>query len=474
MTTRITLSILLTTWVILIVGEAAAFFTARQSLIALLDDTLITRAAHVLETSVTPAALQGAGPMIPSGDEFTIRDEQSAATVASRTADSVGPSFRPTLIYRGFRTRADGTNERAITLRTLAVRDGHRVPVTITYGRPSERFDLLLSQLAFMLIMISLACGLTTAWLALKLSRAALRPVRETAEEIAQIDERNLSRRIDAAALPVELVPMAHRLNEMLERLEGVFRQRKQFLADAAHELRTPTAALLTTLEVSLRRPRDQAALMEAMHSGLADARRLRKLVEQLMEHARGEHVRADAIEPGDLVPLLRECAEIVSPLATDKGVGLVQELPESMGFATQRDRVRSVVLNLLSNAIEYNRPGGSVRLEANRLDDDAGGVRIAVSDTGQGISPEQLPHVFEPFYRGGNGGRGDDPSHLGLGLFLVKSHVQALGGRCTVESRLGEGTTIVVVLPEPKLSGGRIIPPAPTPPAAVAAVAQP
>jgi signal transduction histidine kinase len=436
MTTRITLAILLTTWVVLIIGEAAAFFTARQILLALLDDTIITRAT---------AVVQGEPLNLPSGDQYQIRGGVEGTT----TTQPVGRGgwIRPTLVRSEFVTTPEGHRFRTIELKVPVQREGKLTPVSITYSRPAEMFDKLLSHLASVLLLISLACGLTTAWLALKLSRASLRPLRETADVIAQIDEQQLSTRIKADDLPVELAPMAKRLNEMLERLQSVFQQRKQFLADAAHELRTPTAALLTTLEVALRRPRDQAALLEALQSGLADARRLRKLVESLMEQARGEQKRRAAPEMTDIAELVRECTQIVTPLAREKELDIHQELPETLNFPTERDRLRSVVLNLLTNAIEYNRPGGNIRVSCAR---DNGHLLLSVADTGVGISPEQMPHVFEPFYRGGITGRGDDAEHLGLGLFLVRSHVQSLHGECHIESKFGEGTTMRIKLPEP------------------------
>jgi signal transduction histidine kinase len=445
MTTRITLAILLTTWVVLIVGETAAFLTARQSLLALLDDTLLTRATRILEESAeTPAP--DAFSTAPPGDRYEIRDAQGA--VIARTATEHKPNIRPTLTSKSFEVDPSGRRVRTITLKTMIIRNGQKQPITIRYWRPVERFDWLLSHLAGMLLLISLACGLTTAWLALKLSRAALRPLHETADVIAQIDEQNLARRIEAGRMPIELQPMSERLNEMLARLQNVFQQRKQFLADAAHELRTPTASLLTTLEVALRRPRDQTALMETLNSGLADARRLKKLVEQLMEQARSERARGpEAMQQSDVPALVRECVQIIAPLAAEKQVSITADLPESLPFVTQRDRLRSVVLNLLSNAVEYNKVGGTVRVRCYR---DDGSLQLMIQDTGQGISPEHLPHVFEPFYRGGNG-RGDDPSHLGLGLFLVRSHVEALSGQCHIESRPGNGTILQITLPEPK-----------------------
>ena len=444
MTTRITLSILLTTWVILIVGQAAAFLTARASLLALLDDTIITRASALLESSLGPERSTPQIVQVPRGDEYRIEVDE-ASLPAADDASNTGP--RPRATYqKEFEKLADGKTVRSITIRTTVLRDGQRVPVMINYKRSTEKFEWLMSHLGGMLLLISLACGLTTAWLALKLSRHALRPLHETADVIAGIDEQHLGRRIDVGKMPVELVPMTRRLNEMLERLQGVFQQRKQVLADAAHELRTPTAALLTTLEVALRRPRDQAALIEAMNSGLADARRMRKLVEQLMEHARSEHLRGpESMQVADVPEMLAECVQIVSPLAREKDVAITQDVPADLPFLTQRERLRSIVLNLLSNAIEYNKSGGTIHLAAERQD---GVLRLTVADTGVGIAREQLPQVFEPFYRGGNG-RGDDPEHLGLGLFLVRSHVEALSGRCEIDSEQGKGTTLRITLPE-------------------------
>jgi len=308
-----------------------------------------------------------------------------------------------------------------------------------------QRFDDLLNYLLAVLTSMGVFCGFATAWVALKVSRAALSPLRETADVIAAIDEQNLSRRIDADKLPTELVPMTNRLNEMLERLEVVFTQRKQFLADAAHELRTPIAAMMTTLEVALRRQRDPNALVEALRTTLNDARLLRKLVERLMEHVRSDRAPNRAsVEEFDVAQMLRESATSVSMLANEKNVSIVLDVPAELRVASQRERLQSVVLNLISNAIEYNRAGGTIQV---RCGVEADGLRVVVRDSGQGIDAEHLPHVFEPFYRA-NRGKEADTEHLGLGLFLVQSHVHALGGTCQIESEKGIGTTVSVSLP--------------------------
>src|SRR5439155_17323852 len=118
---------------------------------------------------------------------------------------------------------------------------------------------------------------------------------------------------------------------------------------------------------------------------GLADARRLRKLVESLMELARSEHVRGpEAMVLTDITAVLRDCVEIVKPLAGEKQIAIEQEIPAECNFITQRERLRSVLLNLLSNAIEYNRVGGSIRVECDR---DNGTLHLSIADTGQGIA---------------------------------------------------------------------------------------
>jgi signal transduction histidine kinase len=208
----------------------------------------------------------------------------------------------------------------------------------------------------------------------------------------------------------------------------------------------------VTTIEVALRRRRTADELERTLESCLADARQLKRLVHVLMEHARGEATaaHAEAAEPVDAAQLLEECAEVARTLAEAKDVRLERSFPAPLPVVTQPQRLRSVVMNLLSNAVSYNRPGGLIELRA-RL--EAGTLEVMVRDTGRGIAAQHLPHLFEPFYRG-DGARltapvaGPEEPHMGLGLFLVDSHLKALGGRCSVQSEVGVGTTFIVSVP--------------------------
>jgi signal transduction histidine kinase len=441
MTRRIAVAIILTAWAILIVGGAAVYLVTRQLLLADLDESLISR------SSALPQLLgvsEDAGQhLLPTGDRYIVLDDLNRIVGRSDPRQR-GP--RATVVTgRSWAQLADGSRMRNLSLSaTSLAADGRESKVTIVYSGSAELFDKTLGRLALLLFTIGIASGVVTAAVAVRVARSALRPLEQTAQTIGAIDERRLDRRIDVAQLPRELCPMAERLNQMLARLDESFTQRKQFLADAAHELRTPVAAILTTLEVTLRRPRDAAALTLSLENCLSDARMLKRLVETLLEHVRGENAGKHGPEPTDVSAILRECATLGESLGQAKGVQILRDFPADLRMVTEPGRLRSVVMNLVSNAVEYNRAGGNVRIVASR---ENGTVQVAVTDTGIGISPESLPHVFEPFFRGDRA-RQSDSEHLGLGLFLVRAHIDALNGRCMVQSEIGKGTTFSVTLP--------------------------
>jgi signal transduction histidine kinase len=246
--------------------------------------------------------------------------------------------------------------------------------------------------------------------------------------------------------MPPELQPVAQRLNEMLGRLEAAFTQQKRFIADAAHELRTPVAALRTTLEVAMSRPMPTkaAAMRVSLERSLACAVMLGRLVEALLDHARTDRAEAFPPEPADMAKLLEECRHTTEPLATAKGVTLQIAAAPQIACTLNARALSAILLNLLSNAIEHTDAGGGVSVACSLERDQ---LMLAVTDTGRGISPQDLPHIFEPFYRG-DGARGADGGHLGLGLFLVQSNVRKMGGTIDVESKVGTGTEFMARIP--------------------------
>jgi signal transduction histidine kinase len=176
----------------------------------------------------------------------------------------------------------------------------------------------------------------------------------------------------------------------------------------------------------------------------LTEARHMRQLVQALLRQVRAEGESAvDDISDFDASELVTQCANLAQSLAREKDILLVGDVSGALPVRAEASRLRSVVMNLLSNAIEYNKSGGSVEVSARLKGSSA---EIRVKDDGPGISPEDLPHLFQPFYRAGASRQSD--GHLGLGLFLVESHLKVMGGECQVESKLGQGTTFCVRMP--------------------------
>ena len=475
MTKRIAAAILLTVWATLAAAGVIAYFTARAQLLADLDRELVARASLVPEVAGgadLPKQLR-----LRPGDRYLVR-EVPRRTMQMEASD-VPPPREPEVLHRGFAALGGGRRVRNLTLEFPANLFGPGRPPatrTVVFSAPADRLDAVLRRLALGLSAFGVIGGAAAVAVALAAARSALKPLRATADTLGSISERQLDRRIDAYALPPELRPMAKRLNDMLAKLERAFAQRRRFLADAAHELRTPVAALITTLEIALRRPREQEELLEVLRICLSDARLLRRLVGSLLEQARSENpAMYHLIETVDLVALLGECAAVGEGLAAERDVRVVFDpganmttdtaggtaMPRpaaTLPIRTQPERLRSVVMNLMSNAIEHNRAGGTVELGLRA--GSGGDVEVAVRDTGSGIAPEHLPNLFQPFYRV-ESARPTETHPLGLGLFLVKTHVDALGGECRVESEVGVGSVFTIRLPAVALQ------PAPGEPAA-------
>lgn len=441
MARRLALAILLIVWATLIAGGLVAYFATRWALLADLDAALIRRARAIPELSGHPQAqrLQDS-----TGDRYLITGPLGQTIGRSIAPTAAAPP--PALLRAALVTLGDKSHVRTLTLGFSTQLGGP--PTIVVYSGSAGQFDRVLRRLALALFGFGGAAGIAAAGVAVLVSRRALRPLRDTARAIGEINEKKLDRRIDAADLPPELQPVAERLNQMLARLERAFDQRKQFLADASHELRTPVAALVTTLEVALRRPRDAVELTRSLRACLADSRMLQQLVQTLLEHARGENPAAMACQRFDAAQLLSDCADVVDGLAMQKNVTILRTYPAPIFIESDPRLLRGIVMNLLGNAVEYNRPGGTVALAAEACEQ---ALVLTVSDDGPGIAADQLPHIFQPFFRGVSpsaaDGEGATPPHLGLGLFLVDAHVRTLGGQCAVHSQIGAGTTFVVRL---------------------------
>ena len=286
-----------------------------------------------------------------------------------------------------------------------------------------------------------LALGLGGGWL---LATRAIRPVEEISAAASRISAGNLSERINVIEPENELGRLAGVLNSTFARLEAAFARQKQFTADASHELRTPLAVLISEAQTTLARDRTAAEYRDTIEACLETAQQMRRLTESLLELARFDA----GYELGerhalDLAEQTRKCLERLRPLADAHNVRIHCDLGPAMATAGA-DRFQQVIANLITNAVHYNQPGGEVRV---RTRVEGGMAVVAIADTGHGIAPGDLPHIFERFYRADKF-RARASGHFGLGLAIGKAIVEADGGRIDVSSEVGVGTTFTVSLP--------------------------
>jgi heavy metal sensor kinase len=314
----------------------------------------------------------------------------------------------------------------------------------ILVGKSTRREQEQLTAFAWQLAGASalvLAVGLAGGWL---VSARILQPLAEISATAATISETNLAQRINEAAVDRELAELAGVLNAAFGRLEAAFARQARFTADASHELRTPLAIIRSHAELALARPREPGAYREALDACLHATGRMTALVDALLTLARADAGKLDIIrEPVELHRVIQETAAMVRPLAEAKGLRMELNLPPAL-VPGDAGRLAQVVTNLLSNAVQYNKPGGKVRVSIETAD---GWVHLSVEDTGPGIAEADRPHLFERFYRVDKA-RARASGGNGLGLAICKGIVEAHRGSIGFTTEWGRGTTFHVRLP--------------------------
>jgi heavy metal sensor kinase len=300
-----------------------------------------------------------------------------------------------------------------------------------------------LGRFAFWLLAAGgtvLAFGLGGGWW---LTTRAIRPVEEMSAAASRISAGNLSERIVGANADNELGRLAGVLNSTFARLEAAFAQQQQFTADASHELRTPLAVIISEAQTALARDRSSGEYRETVEACLDSAQQMRRLTESLLELARldasEEPIQREDL---DLLENTRACVERIRTLAEERGIKIHCDLKPARVYG-DADRLGQVTTNLLTNAIHYNKPNGDIRVSTLS---ENGAAIVRIADSGQGIAAEDLPHIFERFYRADTS-RSRAAGRSGLGLAISKAIVNAHGGTIEVSTQPGSGTTFTVRL---------------------------
>lgn len=272
------------------------------------------------------------------------------------------------------------------------------------------------------------------------LARRALAPIDKITRTARQISVEDLSRRLELPPARDEVGRLAATFDDMLDRLDGAFQRERRFTHDAAHELRTPLAAMQSILSVMAERRRSVGEYETALADLSEETSRLSALTEDLLRLARTESSieLTDAVELSTLLP---DVVETLRPAAEEKDLGLACVVSGDLRLVGDADALIRLFLNLVDNAIKYTARG-SVLVTGEGARD---WVTVTVADTGEGIAAEHLPHLFERFYRAEESRA---TAGTGLGLAICEEIAHAHGGTITVASERGRGTTFTVSLP--------------------------
>jgi two-component system heavy metal sensor histidine kinase CusS len=277
------------------------------------------------------------------------------------------------------------------------------------------------------------------------IARSGMRPIRQISHTASRIRSTTLDERIQAHGLPAELAGLAETFNGMLDRLEQSFLHISNFSDDVAHELRTPINNLHGEIEVALSRARSGDEYREILGSCLEECTRISRLIQTLLFLARADTTAGTPQrERIDVRHELTKVEEFYGAAATDAGVVLRVCAETGTHAEVNRTLFQQAVGNLVSNAIAHTPPGGAITVKATA---DERELTVSVIDTGCGIPEEHLPRVFDRFYRI-NQARASSGQNVGLGLAVVKSIVSRHGGNVDIESEVGRGTQVRVVLP--------------------------
>lgn len=322
--------------------------------------------------------------------------------------------------------------------------------IFIRSGQTLEPVDMARSRL-MLLMAVAVPLALLLGGLGgLVIANQALRPVDRIRRAAERINEGDLTERVPIPATMDEIGLLAATFNQMIARLQAAFERQKQFTSDASHELRTPLAIMRGDIEIALRRDRTTEEYQRVLASALDEVVRLTKLVEDLLLLARADTGRVELqCRPMNLSLLCRDLIEYIAPLAHQQGLDLHLQLSGGPKYAdlivlADENRLRQLLLNLIGNAIKYTDSGGRVELT---LDKEGRWIVIRVRDNGRGIAVEDLPLIFDRFFRRSRMTSEPSVPGFGLGLAISKWIVESHGGTISVESQPGLGTEVTVRL---------------------------
>ena len=351
------------------------------------------------------------------------------------TGLSRGPGVAPDTLI----TLPGRHDEDVLELVTLRLADGFLLQVGTRSADREAALETFRSTVGWVLGPVAVLGVLGGALLAAR----ALRPIRQLVRTVRTIEAGAMDTRVPTRNTGDELDELSRLFNLMLDRIAALIHGMRSALDNVAHDLRTPVARIRGTAEVALRSEQGHEAWREALADCIDESDQLLTMLNTLMDISEAETGALKLNrEPVELAALVADTVELYRPIAEENAIALSATAPAALWLVADRTRLRQVVANLLDNALKYTAHGGRVDVHTGR---DGMSVLVTVKDTGIGITPDELPKIWDRLYRG-DASRSE--RGLGLGLSLVKAVVEAHQGRVTVTSTVGAGSVFTIVLP--------------------------
>jgi signal transduction histidine kinase len=390
----------------------------------------------------------------PSADVYAVYSQNGVIVGSSDQAPRA-------LIGRGadgYRdATADGHHYRVLQREALRIIDreetggvGLRRPVTVLYAIGTDHIWHQVLESVNFYIVVSIGLLFVTAIMLIYLLRRLLEPLKELAAEAAGIRANELVFRAPASTRGIrELQPLADALSQSIASLRHAFEMQHRFINDAAHELKTAVAVVRSTVQVLTMRTRTQDEYQLGLNQVLSDNDRVEELVSRMLTLARfGERSQTPLVEI-DLAEHVQHTLMNLNSVAEARGVLLKPSLATGIKIHLPADAAQILVSNLVMNAIQHSSTGAEVRVTVRLHDAAERPAVLEVQDFGSGIAAENLPHVFDRFFR-------EDPSRsretggAGLGLAICKSIVENADGSIELQSQYGRGTTVIAAFKLP------------------------
>ncbi|GAC1381423.1 MAG: ATP-binding protein [Ktedonobacteraceae bacterium] len=376
---------------------------------------------------------------------LTVKGQISYITPAFRMLAVPSASISQPLHGVAWQGTVVASNGQTVRVYSVALTDNGTAFGVLQVGESLSQLTTTLQSITIALLIIApfvlLLSTLGSYWLA----KRAFKPIQHLTRTAQNIKAGDLHQRVPVPHTRDEVQDLALTLNEMIRRLELAFTQQRRFVADASHELRTPVAVIRSITDVALKQSLVAEEYIAVLHDVNAESEHLGQLINDLLALARADEgqIQLDC-EPIRLDFLAFDVAATMEPLAIEHGIGLQVQTLEPATVLGDTARLIQVIMSLMDNALTYTGRGGTVTLSVGVGDATA---HLEVSDTGIGIAPEDVAHIFERFYRA-DPARSRAKGGSGLGLAIVDWVVRAHTGSITVRSQLGQGSTFTVTLP--------------------------